>query len=129
MCLGKDKASGRYEGDWWGMQGFGGNFRSQYTSDLCVQTALSYPYKHLTSFPLERGIKSLFLPFHLTLGAVDAVTSYVLDDPEFQSNYGQWRTEGGWGVNPPPKFRSFDKVEPDCKLSGKCLMFLFQHPN
>ena len=30
---------------------------------------------------------------------------------------------------PPPKFRSFDKVEPDCKLSGKCLVFLFQHPN
>ena len=43
----------------------------------------------------------------------------------------QWRTEGGgWGVQPPsPKFRSFDKVEPDCKLSGKCLVFLFQHPN
>ena len=33
------------------------------------------------------------------------------------------------GSNPPPKFRSFDKVEPDCKLSGKCLVFLFQHPN
>ena len=28
-----------------------------------------------------------------------------------------------------PKFRSFDKVEPHCKLSGKCLVFLFQHPN
>ena len=28
---------------------------------------------------------------------------------------------GGWGVQtPPPKFLSFDKVEPDCKLSGKC---------
>ena len=41
----------------------------------------------------------------------------------------RWRTEEG-GVNPPPpKFRSFDKVEPDCKLSGKCLVFLFQHPN
>ena len=30
---------------------------------------------------------------------------------------------------PPRKFRSFDKVEPDCKLSGKCLVFLFQLPN
>ena len=40
---------------------------------------------------------------------------------------------GGWVVQPPtttptPKFRSFDEVEPDCKLSGKCLVFLFQHP-
>jgi hypothetical protein len=39
----------------------------------------------------------------------------------------------GWGVGVqtpfPQKFRSFDKVEPDCKLSGKCLVFLFQHPN
>ena len=36
---------------------------------------------------------------------------------------------GGSKPPPPPKFRSFDKVEPDCKLSGKCLVFLFQHPN
>jgi len=38
---------------------------------------------------------------------------------------------GGFGdLNvPPPKFRTFDKVEPDCKLSGKCLVFLFQNPN
>jgi hypothetical protein len=38
---------------------------------------------------------------------------------------------GVWGVqtSPPPKFRSFDKVETDCKLSGKCLVFLFQHPD
>jgi hypothetical protein len=35
---------------------------------------------------------------------------------------------GGGGLNP-PKFRSFDKVKPDCKLNGKCLVFLFQHPN
>ena len=44
----------------------------------------------------------------------------------------QWRTDGEGldGSNlPPPKFRRFDKVEPDCKLSGKCLVFLFQHPN
>ena len=42
-----------------------------------------------------------------------------------------WRTEGGFGGfnPPPPKFRSFGKVEPDCKLRGKCLVFLFQHPN
>ena len=32
----------------------------------------------------------------------------------------KWGGEGV-GVQPthPPKFRSFDKVEPDCKLSGK----------
>ena len=38
-----------------------------------------------------------------------------------------------WGVQtlppPLPKFRSFDKAAFDCKLSGKCLVFLFQHPN
>jgi hypothetical protein len=41
---------------------------------------------------------------------------------------------GGRVFKPPPhphpaKFRSFDKVEPDWKLSGKCLVFLFQHPD
>jgi hypothetical protein len=36
---------------------------------------------------------------------------------------------GGLACSNPPKFRSFDKVEPDCKLSRKCLVFLFQHPN
>jgi hypothetical protein len=43
--------------------------------------------------------------------------------------WNQWRTEGGGFKHPLPKFRSFDKVEPDCKLSRKCLVFLFQHPN
>ena len=33
------------------------------------------------------------------------------------------------GFKPPPKFRSFDKLEPDCKFNGKCLVLLFQHPN
>jgi hypothetical protein len=40
----------------------------------------------------------------------------------------QWRTEGGGlGVQtpPPPEVPKFYKVEPDCKLSGKCLVFLF----
>ena len=36
---------------------------------------------------------------------------------------------GGVQTTPPPKFRSFDKVELDCKLSGECLVFLFQHRN
>ena len=33
----------------------------------------------------------------------------------------QWRTEGGvWGVQtPPPKFRSFDKDEPNSQFRGK----------
>ena len=35
-----------------------------------------------------------------------------------------------WGIQTssppsPPKFQSFDKVEPVCKLSGKRLVFLF----
>ena len=59
----------------------------------------------------------------------------VVPPPFFNSNAAealyQWRTEGGgFGVlNPPPKFQSFDKAAFDCKLSGKCLVFLFQHPN
>jgi hypothetical protein len=39
---------------------------------------------------------------------------------------------GGFGVfnpPPPPEIPKFYKVERDCKLSGKSLMFLFQHPN
>ena len=52
-------------------------------------------------------------------------------ESELWFTYEQWRTEGvGFGVfKPPPKFRSFDKAAFDCKLSGKCLVFLFQHPN
>ena len=41
--------------------------------------------------------------------------------------------DGGFGeiqtLPPPQKFGSFDKVETDCKLSGKCLVFLFHHPD
>jgi hypothetical protein len=39
---------------------------------------------------------------------------------------------GGGGVNPlppPKKFQSFDKAAIDYKLSRKCLVFLFHHPN
>ena len=36
---------------------------------------------------------------------------------------------GGWVFKPPPKFRSFDKAAVEYKLRGKCLVFLFQHPN
>jgi len=34
----------------------------------------------------------------------------------------QWRI---WfrSSNPPPTSRKFDKVKPDCKVSGKCLVF------
>ena len=33
---------------------------------------------------------------------------------------------GGFGgVQTTPKFRSSDKVEPDCKLCGKCLVFYY----
>jgi hypothetical protein len=48
----------------------------------------------------------------------------------------QWRTEGVFGGSnhpPPPKFRSFDKAEPNSQLGGKyirnCLVFLFHHSN
>jgi hypothetical protein len=48
---------------------------------------------------------------------------------KFQAD-SQWRTERGGGQTPPPpEIPKFYKVEPDCKLSGKCLVFLFQHPN
>jgi hypothetical protein len=41
-----------------------------------------------------------------------------------------WRGGGGvGGFKPHLKFRSFDKVEPDCNLNRKCVVFLFQHPN
>jgi hypothetical protein len=49
----------------------------------------------------------------------------------------QWRTEGvgvGFGgFKPSPKFRSFEKAEPNSLFRGKyirnCLVFLFHHPN
>ena len=59
-------------------------------------------------------------------------TQRIVVIPYLRFGDGQWRTEGGLGFKTPtptPKFRSFDKVEPDCKSSGKCLVFLFQHPN
>ena len=58
--------------------------------------------------------------------------SKIVSSPKLRYviNAGQWRTEGGLGGStPPPNFRSFEKIEPDCKLSRKCLVFLFQHPN
>jgi hypothetical protein len=34
---------------------------------------------------------------------------------------------GGYNPPPPPEIPKFYDVEPDCKLSEKCLVFLFQH--
>jgi hypothetical protein len=31
----------------------------------------------------------------------------------------QWRTEGGFKSPPPPKFRTFDKAEPNSQFRGK----------
>jgi hypothetical protein len=36
---------------------------------------------------------------------------------------------GGFGGVNPPEIPKFYKVEPDCKLSGNCLVFLFKHSN
>ena len=56
--------------------------------------------------------------------------SFGKDNHAKDMTLNQWRTEGGFGVfKPPPKFRSSDKAAFDFKLSGKCLVFLFQHPN
>ena len=74
------------------------------------------PRRFKWSRPFRRKTKSAFCACAIT----------------FQTQSNQWRTEGGCGgsnISPPPEFRSFDKFEPDCKLSGKCLVFLFQHPN
>ena len=72
---------------------------------VCTQNQLSYIYWHYTVFD----------EFHLQLAIFTACIYSVV--------YGRG------GFTPPPKFRSFNKVEPDCKLSEKCLVFLFQHPN
>ena len=56
-------------------------------------------------------------------------TPIVLSRVNTYSQRVAYRVGWGGGVQTRPKFRSFDKVEPDCKLSGKCLVFLFQHPN
>jgi hypothetical protein len=39
----------------------------------------------------------------------------------YSVSYEQWHTEGVWGVQtpPPPKFRSFDKAEPNSQFCGK----------
>ena len=55
-------------------------------------------------------------------GARSVVTS-ISTQNERGSSFLQWRTEGGgFGVlsSLTLKFQSFDEVEPDCKLSGKC---------
>jgi hypothetical protein len=57
--------------------------------------------------------------------------TYVSRNKSFPITVLQWRTEGvgGVGFKPPPEVPKFYKVEPDCKLSQKYLVFLFQHPN
>ena len=72
----------------------------------------------------EEPFKSTGQSRSLALNATDS------EGRVMQPHRYQWRTEGGvWGVKPPPKFRSFDKAAFDCKLRGKCLVFLFQQPN
>jgi hypothetical protein len=66
----------------------------------------------------------------ITCLRVDMMISYfhVCGDVDIGARAVAYRG-GVWGVQTPPKFRSFDRVEPDCKLSGKCLVLLFQHLN
>jgi hypothetical protein len=48
---------------------------------------------------------------------------FIFKNLRFQ-DYEQWRTEvrGGWGSKPPlPKFRRFDKAEPNSQFRGKCI--------
>jgi hypothetical protein len=89
-------------------------------------------------FPHQNPVHASPLPIRSTHSAhlilLDLITRIIFGE-QYRSlssslcSFLQWRTEGGFGVSNPPKFRSFNKVEPDCKLSGKCLVFLFQHPN
>ena len=50
-------------------------------------------------------------------------TKYALQFNRLHKTSSQWRPEGGggvWGVQtPPPKFRSFDKAEPNFQFRGK----------
>jgi hypothetical protein len=41
----------------------------------------------------------------------------------------QWRTEGGgvWGGSTPPKFRRFDKAEPNSQFRGKYIRLQPNH--
>ena len=56
--------------------------------------------------------------------------AFKTNHPNPLYHHHQWRTGGGVRVfKPPLKFRSFDNAAFDLKLRGKCLVFLFQHPN
>jgi hypothetical protein len=55
---------------------------------------------------------------------LNSVIVYIRVCP-LQHTGGQWRTEGSWGFNPPPppKFRSFDKAEPNSQFRGKHIRY------
>jgi hypothetical protein len=81
---------------------------------------------------------------HLTITVQTSGTQRLLDHsicrhsilkrPHNYLEREQWPTEGeGLGGQPPSKFRSFSKAEPNSRVRGKyicnCLVFLFHHPN
>jgi hypothetical protein len=45
--------------------------------------------------------------------------SFTMRKVNLENHPLQWRTEGGWGFQTTPKFRSFDKAEPNSQFRGK----------
>ena len=80
-----------------------------------LQTSLR-PGVHIFSKNLEASSKTLRVTVKEHL-----VTAATLSPVAYRGGF--------WGGStPPPEIPKLWQVEPDCKLSGKCLMFLFQHP-
>ena len=103
------------------------------TSVQCDYSTKTWPWAYLEfslSVPIV-WIRSGTLPLEIAHSILQWDKKLLCLELKFILVLFSGVARGGVGVfkPPPPKFQSFDKVEPDCKLSGKCLVFLFQHPN
>ena len=106
--------------------------RSKITSKTSVAFITNIWAYHLCVFCISPFHKNCV--GHITVTNITSVGIFnCMGKPMFNISplSGVPRGEGGLGCSPPPppKFRSFEKAAFDGKLSGKCLVFLFQHPN
>jgi hypothetical protein len=104
---------------------------SYYFQGSSVWCSFNVDVNKVQKYNLYRQITAHYSQMALKLAFCSPCRRYTFTETFRRSV--AYRGEGFGGFKPLPKFRSFDKAEPNSLFRGKyirnCLVFLFPHPN